>query len=194
MDAKAEANKQRTETSSAGSQRGRTRAARGINVGMRYVEDKDGNTIDGTRASAMRKAARLIWVHISLNNPGGPPPTWGKADVTMVQAYRSEMCRQFPELRLCESNWKADQIATDYYPSWYSGQSENQSRVNVAMHTGVQSTNTVPGMTTSNLKRNAKELRKPGAKRPKVDGTFMASKADLSIRKVECNPHSYGPS
>jgi hypothetical protein len=85
MGVKAE-DKQWTETSNAGSQHGRTCAAQGINVGMCYVEDKDGNPIDGTKTSAMRQAAHLIWVHISLNSTGGPPPTWGKADVSMVQA------------------------------------------------------------------------------------------------------------
>ena len=29
------------------------------------------------------------------------------------------MRRRFPELRLCEANWKVDQIATDIYPSWH---------------------------------------------------------------------------
>lgn len=30
------------------------------------------------------------------------------------------MCRRFPQLKLCEHNWKAEQIATEYYPSWYT--------------------------------------------------------------------------
>lgn len=28
------------------------------------------------------------------------------------------MRQHFPELRLCENDWKADQIASDNYPSW----------------------------------------------------------------------------
>jgi len=30
------------------------------------------------------------------------------------------MCQKFPELRLCDLNWKADRIAVDAYSSWYS--------------------------------------------------------------------------
>ena len=57
MNVKAEADKTWAETSS-GSQRGWTHAAQGINVGMCYVEDKDGVMIDGTRASATQGARK----------------------------------------------------------------------------------------------------------------------------------------
>ena len=181
MNAKAEADKTWAETSS-GSQHGRTHAAQGINVGMRYVKDKDSVMIDGTRASAIRKAAHLIWVHISLNNPRGPPPTWGKADVNMVQGYHSEMCQQFPELKLCESNWKANQIATDNYPSWYCGWSETQSWKSV--------NDVMPGVTVPNLKRSAKASCKPAAKRSRLQSSCIAPATDLGIHKVERNPYS----
>ena len=32
--------------------------------------------------------------------------------------YRYNMAKEFPELRLCENGWKADQIATDNYSGW----------------------------------------------------------------------------
>jgi hypothetical protein len=34
--------------------------------------------------------------------------------------YCLEMCSCFPELKLCDLDWKAEQIATDNYPSWHS--------------------------------------------------------------------------
>ena len=65
--------------------------------------------------------------------------------------------------------------------------------MNGATHSEGRSTDTIPGTIISNLKRNTKELRKPDAKRPKVNGAFMASKADVSICAVECNPQSHDP-
>jgi hypothetical protein len=99
-------------------ERGRSRAAQGVNVAMRYIEDENGQVIDGHRASAIRKLARSIW--IALANTGKAPAKWSQADIVVAQSYRREMRHHFPELRLCENDWKVDLIASDNYPSWYS--------------------------------------------------------------------------
>ncbi|KAJ7302141.1 hypothetical protein DFH08DRAFT_991767 [Mycena albidolilacea] len=46
------------------------------------------------------------------------------------------MGRQFPELRLCADNWKAQQIATNNYPSWI----KNHSKVKIEEAVEVKST------------------------------------------------------
>jgi hypothetical protein len=84
---------------------------------MRYVELEDGTVIDGDRAGEIRKFARSIWVSFSKKGP--PLSKWGQADVEMRKTYCKEMGNRFPELTYCELDWKADQIATDNYPSWY---------------------------------------------------------------------------
>lgn len=94
------------------------RAPSGINVTLRYVEDMHGVVVDGFRASEMRKFARAIWNQ--LEGKGKAPKSWGKADLDVATHYRREMCRRFPELALCEFDWKAEQIATDNYPNWAS--------------------------------------------------------------------------
>lgn len=71
-----------------------------------------------TRASEIRRFARSIWV--LLGKQGTPPATWGAADVETRRMYCLEMCSRFPELKLCDLDWKAEQIATDNYPSWHS--------------------------------------------------------------------------
>jgi hypothetical protein len=93
---------------------------------MRYIEDENGQVIDGHRASAMRKLARSIW--IALANTGKAPAKWSQADIVVAQSYRREMRHHFPELRLCENDWKADLIASDNYPSWYSHNSNVNKR------------------------------------------------------------------
>jgi hypothetical protein len=84
---------------------------------MRYVELEDGTVVDGDRAGEMRKFARSIWV--SFAKKGSPPSKWGHADIEMRKTYYKEMGHRFPELTYCDLNWKAEQIATDNYPSWY---------------------------------------------------------------------------
>jgi hypothetical protein len=96
--------------------RGRGRAAMGINVSMRYVEYENGEIISGDRATEIRRFARSIWV--LLGNKGSPPATWGTADIETRKLYSQEMCSHFPELKLCDLDWKSEQIGTDNHPSW----------------------------------------------------------------------------
>lgn len=99
-------------------ERGRSQAAQGVNVAMRYIEDENGQVIDGHRASAMRKLAHSIWM--ALANTGKAPAKWSQADIVVAQSYRRKMRHHFPKLQLCENDWKVDLIASDNYPSWYS--------------------------------------------------------------------------
>ena len=88
------------------------------NVSLRYIEDDQGVVIDGFRASEMRKFARSIWNQLAI--AGKAPKSWGKSDLEVATHYRHEMRHRFPELGLCEFDWKAEQLATDNYPNWAS--------------------------------------------------------------------------
>ena len=113
-------------------QRGKARASQGINVTMRYIEDENGTVIDGHRATEVRRYARLIWVHMANN--GGLPLSWGKAD----------------------------QIATDNYPSWYKNWSETSQKALVKHEQGDSSA-------ALNQKRpNIQPPNEPAAKKLKV--------------------------
>jgi hypothetical protein len=103
---------------------GKSRAAQGENVSLKFVEDENGNAIDGYKATAIRKFARSLWA--GLSNAGKAPKSWGKVDAETSSQFQIEMCRKFPELRLCEGNWKVDLIATMNYPSWYSNQAKEK--------------------------------------------------------------------
>ncbi|KAJ7431863.1 hypothetical protein FB451DRAFT_1484655 [Mycena latifolia] len=97
--------------------RGGTLISQGINTTGRYIEDENGKTIDGLRLGAIYKLAAAIW--FGLVKSGKAPRTWGQASLDVTTLYNDEMCRQFPELHLCADNWKAQQVATQNYPSWY---------------------------------------------------------------------------
>jgi hypothetical protein len=91
--------------------------ARGDNVTMLYVEDTDGNPVDGARATQIRRRAREIWN--CFGKAGVAPATWRKLGLPQLRFYRHEITAEFAELQLCEGNWKTDRIATDNYPAWY---------------------------------------------------------------------------
>ncbi|KAF8236927.1 hypothetical protein L208DRAFT_1249864 [Tricholoma matsutake] len=82
---------------------------------MQYVKLEDGTIIDGDRATEMRKFACSVWVLLTKNS--APPSKWGHSDVQARQQYINSLSSQFPELRLCDLDWKAKQITTDNCPS-----------------------------------------------------------------------------
>lgn len=105
--------------------RGGTRAAKGENVSMKFVEDEDGNEVDGTLASDIRDFARAIWRE--FQSQGNPPETWGSADRKIREEYYSAMEEKFEVLRYCDNNWKSQAVATSIYSQWYHSRDENPS-------------------------------------------------------------------
>lgn len=106
--------------------RGKARSAEGINVMMLYIERDDGTSVDGDVANNIRQTARSIWEN--LGNAGIAPTTWGQADMQVKKDYWREMAEVFPYLKLCDRNWKANQIATEFYTKWYQGWLRNKNR------------------------------------------------------------------
>ena len=96
--------------------RGKHRSAQGINVAMKYIEDEEGTVIDRYRAAEMRRYARSLWVQMALDNK--LPKAWGNADAASLSTYNDSMAQRFLELCLCASDWKANMVAIDNYPSW----------------------------------------------------------------------------
>ena len=103
---------------------GRSWAAQGVNVAMQYIEDENGQMIDGHRVSAMCKLAHSIWA--ALANVRKALAKWLQADIVIAQSYRCKMQQHFPELQLCENDRKVDLITLDNYPSWYSSYRRKQ--------------------------------------------------------------------
>lgn len=100
-----------------GSSRGGTRASKGENVMMLYIEDATGSPIDGNIASGMRDFARCIWR--SLYERGIAPETWGQATKEVRDEYSREMESEYPVLQLCDNHWKSHALATAIYSQWY---------------------------------------------------------------------------
>jgi hypothetical protein len=96
----------------------KTLMSKGINKNSKYIKGTDGKPVDGWKLRDIRADAWAIWT--SFQAVGHAPPTWEKADVEVASAFRREMHMKFSEFAYCENDWKADQLATEHYPSWYS--------------------------------------------------------------------------
>ncbi|KAJ7225015.1 hypothetical protein C8J57DRAFT_1731241 [Mycena rebaudengoi] len=98
--------------------RGSSRASQGINVTMLFVSDSDGNVIDGFRAADIRSLAHQIWVQIA--NLKLAPPSWQKGSLDVRRHFSYELCDKFPEMALCNNDWKVQFMATHMYSSWHA--------------------------------------------------------------------------
>ncbi|KAF8813453.1 hypothetical protein BYT27DRAFT_7131552, partial [Phlegmacium glaucopus] len=126
---------------------------------MQYVGMEDGTVISGDRATEIRKFAHAIWV--SFSKTGGPPSKWGQADIQIRQQYLYAMGSHFPELRLCDLEWKSEQIATDNYLSWYTNWLSKHD-----VQGPKQENDDVPSLQT---KRSREASVKSAAKRTKLE-------------------------
>lgn len=101
------------------SKRGKGRASLGQNVKMRYLQHENGNVIDGWRASDIRRYARSIFVGFALQ--GKVFQSWVEGvDAASRTSYYRDMVARFPEVGLCELDWKSEQIASENYSQWRS--------------------------------------------------------------------------
>ena len=64
------------------------------------------DVIDSYKASSICKYAHLLWA--GLSNAGRALKSWEKVDAQTSLRFQIKMCQKFPELRLCEGNWKVD--------------------------------------------------------------------------------------
>ncbi|KAJ7246890.1 hypothetical protein B0H12DRAFT_1073053 [Mycena haematopus] len=108
--------------------RGRSRAAQDINVMTQYLEKTDGSIVSGNEAATIRATQITIWNQILQTSPSNLPRTWKQASITVVNYHRAELYTAYPLLRLCESHWKADLLATTSYPSWYKKNVKSKSK------------------------------------------------------------------
>lgn len=99
--------------------RGKGRASQGQNVKMRYIQHENGEVIDGWRASDIRRYARSIFVGFALQ--GKVFQSWVEGvDAASRTSYYRDMVARFPEVGLCELDWKSEQIASEIYSQWRS--------------------------------------------------------------------------
>lgn len=98
--------------------RGGKRLAEDENVMYWFVQREDGSTVEGSVLKQARAHARKIFIY--LHSRDLAPPRWNDASSLARSYYASEMRFVFPELGLCEHDYKSHRIATMIYPGWYA--------------------------------------------------------------------------
>lgn len=105
--------------------RGRARSAKGDNVAMGFIEDINGEPINGHKAADIRKAIRESWAE--MVQAGVAPPTWSRVSHTVLNNFRQRLYGEFAELAYCDGHWKLDKICTDNYSQWYRTHSSDKN-------------------------------------------------------------------
>ncbi len=100
--------------------RGKARSAKGINVMMLYIEMEDGQSVDGDVAADIRQTARTVWMELE-DVDTVLPVTWGQMGEQRRKEYSRKMAETYPYIRLCHQDWKANEVATVFYPKWHKG-------------------------------------------------------------------------
>ncbi|KAI0058689.1 hypothetical protein BV25DRAFT_1919017 [Artomyces pyxidatus] len=131
---------------------------------MGFLEDEHGNIADLKTADAVR--AHMREVFSVLLTRGIAPRTWMSPDGSTARMfYWEQMYLHFPDLRLCEGNWKANRIAMDNYPSWRASQAASSAKKD--NHTPSKSSNgkrvrapSVSSIPIAPVQPKAKRIRK----------------------------------
>ncbi|EMD33186.1 hypothetical protein CERSUDRAFT_98781 [Gelatoporia subvermispora B] len=97
-------------------QRGKSRAAKNINVMMTFVETAEGVAVNGYYAIRMRKKARSIWNQWKEDKR--LKRTWSQVPQDQLAFYELSMESEFPELGFCSHHWKAHEVARIIYPNF----------------------------------------------------------------------------
>ena len=86
---------------------------------MQFLKDQYGVVVGKFSASMMNSLSQAIFVEHGTSG-AVMPLTWEHMGEETKKGYYRAMAAGFFELRLCDSSWKAEQIATCIYPSWFS--------------------------------------------------------------------------
>lgn len=89
-------------------QRGNARAKQGENVAYKYVEEEDGQIVDGHVAEAIRRLMQTILNGMVTHLP----MKWRQVGNIDREYIFNEIYKAYPYLLLCHDDWKAERIAS----------------------------------------------------------------------------------
>ncbi|KAF8123164.1 hypothetical protein K438DRAFT_2027437 [Mycena galopus ATCC 62051] len=93
---------------------------------LRFIEDKNGEVAFDDKNACRGWCYKFFH---GLQEEGRAPDSWGKASLTLTSEFRTAVETEYPNLRLCHSHWKADQLAGIVYPSWHSTHGDKEGKV-----------------------------------------------------------------
>ncbi|KAI0355294.1 hypothetical protein OH77DRAFT_1424785 [Trametes cingulata] len=93
--------------------RGKSRIANGENVNHPYLEDVNGEPIDGHR---LRRISEFTRQFIRcLKQAERFAPSWKEVDVAAREVWFTAVRKKYPIFQLCECNWKAEYWMAGHY-------------------------------------------------------------------------------
>ena len=87
-----------------------------------FIESVDGIPVSPERIVAIRRSSRELFFSLQMmyaRNKRRVPVSWGLMSHGDKGFYREKIKEQYPELALCEADWKFEYVATHTYPGWY---------------------------------------------------------------------------
>lgn len=155
-----------------------------------FLEDFDGQPVLEKDAREMNRTARSIWW--GFYHRGLAPAKWGQLGQSDLDEYFTKMCSQYPQLALCENNWKANQLASLAYPSWYRYNIKEKSRGIKEELTQVAEPNLSASMVeiaaTSEPQSNAPTVQP--RKRVKISRNVPTNASDIQSVPITCQPEN----
>ncbi|KAI9067506.1 hypothetical protein FKP32DRAFT_1601069 [Trametes sanguinea] len=89
---------------------------RSVDSVLQYLEDADGQVVSKYRVAEIAEHQRRLWE--KYRSEGRLPLKWSQADSDVVAHHRRNMYSKFPELALCDGDWKVTRFATERFSSW----------------------------------------------------------------------------
>ena len=166
-----------------GAQRGQGRSRAGINVSMRYIQDKDGKVINGHRARDIRNHARAIFVGFAIQ--GKQILSWGDADAGSRRNFYNEMALRFEELQYCDLDWKAEQIGIDTFSGWKATWLKKQKKLEQKQ--GKKRARRASSIEESDTKRPKDTMETSMSSLPPLEASATFQVAQIGLRSYLLN-------
>lgn len=99
-----------------------------------FIESDDGIPVSVDRIKIIRRTSRELFTSIRAKweeSGRSAPDSWGKMSHGNKLFYREKMKEQYPELGLCEDDWKCEFLATQSYPGWHRNHGRSVEDVKV---------------------------------------------------------------
>lgn len=87
-----------------------------IKARWHFIQNEDGELIDKAMLGRITTAARGKFNEMATK--GVLPPRWDKIQWAIRKDFEHDMEHEFFVLRLCENNWKANEVATLLFPGF----------------------------------------------------------------------------
>jgi hypothetical protein len=147
-----------------------------MTIGVLYLEDSDGRPHTKEWVQSFTRTVRQCWA--TLLELGLAPPTWATRNSVVFDWLRRSVYSEFPDLMLCEHDWKLEFYCTKHYSDWRSKSIGDADTVEANNNRKAGSSKTVDLTSTKAGKQRA-ITGKSGAKRERSPSMCLMDDEDI---------------